>query len=107
MRIDDVDSVHALVHNASGSISIVQGDDAWTVPAGFTEATGEQREEILQELFYGVRTEPTGPTAEEQAARDAVRAGKIDAAKALVTLGLTAEQAHYVTGVPVSDINGG
>jgi hypothetical protein len=103
--VDDAQDVRALVHIATGSISIVQGvGDDWTPPEGFVEATGEQREEILDQLYRGVRTEPTGPTPEEQAAREQVRLGRIDAAQALVTLGLTAEQAHYVTGVPVADI---
>jgi hypothetical protein len=103
--VDDAADVRTLVHVATGSISITQGvPEGWTPPEGFVEATGEQREEILDALYRGVRTEPTGPTPEEQAQREQVRLGRIDAAQALVTLGLTAEQAHYVTGVPVADI---
>lgn len=102
---DDVAGVRALVHTATGSISITQGvDAAWTPPEGFIEATGQQREDILDQLYYGVRTEPTGPTPEEQAQREEMRLGRIDAARALVTLGLTPEQARYITGVPVADI---
>jgi hypothetical protein len=106
--VDGAQGVRALVHNETGSVSIVQGvDEDWTPPAGFTEAVGQERQEILDLLYYQTVREPAGPTPEEQAARETVRLGRIDAARALVQLGLTAQQAHYVTGVPVEDIDEG